>query len=44
MAEALNNWRKEVETAILPRCEGLPDVVLYKNHMISLVGTYLTPI
>lgn len=44
MSESLINWGKEIETATLPRWEELPDIELYMDQVISLVGKYLTPI
>ena len=44
MSEQLIDWGKEIETATLPRWKELPDIELYMDQVISLVGKYLTPI
>jgi hypothetical protein len=44
MSEPLIDWGKTVETATLPRWDDLPDIELYMDQVISLVGKYLSPI
>lgn len=44
MQETLADWGKNIEAATLPRWDDLPDIELYMDQVINLVGRYLTPI
>ncbi|GFH43109.1 hypothetical protein Hs30E_16600 [Lactococcus hodotermopsidis] len=44
MQENLTEWGKNIETVTLPRWDELPDIELYMDQVIGLVGRYLSPI